>query len=242
MRRLPREHLVEHRRERVDVRPRRDLLLGRRLFRAHVVRRAEAHPGLGHPPAGRGGDGERDAEVHDHRASVVQQQILRLDVAMDDAVAMRVVERIGDLAGDAHGFVDAELRLARELLADGLALDEGHDVVQEPVSLARVEEREDVRVAQGGGGLDLDDEAFGAEDGGEFGFEDLDRDLAIVLQVLGEIDGRHAALAELAEDAVAVGEGEDQCHRAEREVMVRAVRGTPRRRDPACVRSRACSE
>ena len=37
--------------------------------------------------------------------------------------------------------------------------------------------------------------------------QDLDGDLAAVLEVLGEVDGGHAALAELALEAVAVGEG-----------------------------------
>ena len=57
------------------------------------------------------------------------------------------------------------------------------------------------------GDLDLPQEPSGAERGGELGPQHLDRDLAVVLEVLGEIDGGHAALAELALDAVAVGEG-----------------------------------
>ena len=89
-----------------------DLLLRRRLLGRHVVRRAEREPGLRHAAAGRRGDGERDAEVHHHRAAVVQQNVLGLDVAMDHAVAMRVVERVGHFARDAHRLVDAELRLA----------------------------------------------------------------------------------------------------------------------------------
>ena len=56
-------------------------------------------------------------------------------------------------------------------------------------------------------GLDLAQEALGADDGGELGAEDLDRDLAVVLQVLGEVDRGHAALADLPLDAVAVAEG-----------------------------------
>ena len=44
-------------------------------------------------------------------------------------------------------------------------------------------------------------------DGGEFGPQDLDGDLAVVLEVVGEIDRGHAAGAELALDAVAVGQG-----------------------------------
>ena len=59
---------------------------------------------------------------------------------------------------------------------------------------------------QRGRRLDLDHEPLGAEHRGEFGLEDLDRDLAVVLEVLGEVDRRHAAGAELALDAVAVGQ------------------------------------
>ena len=58
-----------------------------------------------------------------------------------------------------------------------------------------------------GGDLDLGEEAVAADDGGELGVEDLDGDLAAVLQVLGEVDGGHAALAQLALETIAVGQG-----------------------------------
>ena len=54
------------------------------------------------------------------------------------------------------------------------------------------------------GGLDFPEEALGAECGGELGAENLDGHLAMVLEVLGEVDRGHAALAELALDAVAI--------------------------------------
>src|SRR6185312_10109386 len=57
-----------------------------------------------------------------------------------------------------------------------------------------------------GGELDLLEEALGAEDGRELGVEHLDSDLAMVLQILGEIHGRHAAGAEFALDAIAIGQ------------------------------------
>ena len=75
-------------------------------------------------------DGEGDAEVGDEGAAVVQEDVLRLDVAMDDAAAMGVVEGAGHLGGDADGVGDGELLVAREPVAEGLALDEGHDVVR----------------------------------------------------------------------------------------------------------------
>ena len=207
MRRIACQHLVEHAADGVDVGARGDLLLGGRLLGAHVVRRAEAEAGLGHAAAGRCAHGERDAEVGDHRAAVVEQDVLGLDVAVDDAVAVRVVQGVGDIAGDADGLVHTELRLAVELVADRLALDVRHYIVEEAVGGARVEEGEDVRVLKACRGLDLLDKALGAEDGGELGLQELEGDLAVVLEVVGEEDGGHAALAEVAVNAVAAGEG-----------------------------------
>ena len=59
---------------------------------------------------------------------------------------------------------------------------------------------------QVGRDLDLGEEAIHAEHRAELGLEHLERDLALVLDVLREVDGRHAAFAELALDGVAAGE------------------------------------
>ena len=72
-----------------------------------------------------------------------------------------------------------------------------------------------------GRGLDLGEEAFAAEHGAEFGPEDLEGDGAIVLDVVGEIDRRHAAGTELTLQAVAVGEGGGQ------PLKVSATEGVP---------------
>jgi len=61
-----------------------------------------------------------------------------------------------------------------------------------------------------GGGPEFLHEPLGAEDGGELGPEDLDGDLAVVLEVLGQVDRGHAAAANLALDRVVVGEGGPQ--------------------------------
>ena len=55
-----------------------------------------------------------------------------------------------------------------------------------------------------GGGLDLAQEALGAERRGELGVQHLERDGAVVPEVAGEVDGGHAAATELALEAVAV--------------------------------------
>ena len=62
-------------------------------------------------------------------------------------------------------------------------------------------------MAEPGRDLDLALEALGADVGGEMRMQDLDGDGAVVLEVVGEEDGRHAAAADFTLDAVAVGEG-----------------------------------
>ena len=170
-------------------------------------------PGLGHAMAAGLLHGEGDAEVGDQGRPVLQQRVLRLDVAMDDALAMGVVERGGDFPREPQGLVHRELLLALQARAQRFAGDVGHDVVEQAVGLARVDQPEDVRVLEVGGDLDLAEEALAAEHGGELGVEDLDGDLAAVLEVLGEVDGGHAALAQLAQDAIAVGDGRGEAGR-----------------------------
>ena len=54
-------------------------------------------------------------------------------------------------------------------------------------------------------GLDLAEEPLRAEIRGEVGTQDLERHLAVMPQVDGEIDRSHAAFTELTLDAIAVG-------------------------------------
>ena len=167
-------------------------------------------PGLGHAAAAGLAGGERDPEIGHQRLPVVQQDVLGLDVAVNDAVPVRVVERARDLARDPHRLVDRQLLLAVEPVAERLALDVRHDVVQEAVGGAGIEQREDVRVLQVRRGADLGQESLGADHRGELGPQHLDRDLAVVAKIVGEVDGRHAAGPELPKDAVAFGESESQ--------------------------------
>ena len=58
-----------------------------------------------------------------------------------------------------------------------------------------------------GGDLDFPQKALGAEHGGELRPEHLDGDLAMVFEVVGEVDRGHSPAAQLPLKAVAVGEG-----------------------------------
>jgi len=116
-------------------------------------------------------------------------------VPVDDSLPVGVIEGISHVDGDLDRFFDAELSFAIQLGPECLTLDVGHDVIKERIGLAGVEQRQDVRMLQAGGGSNLLNEPFGAEHRGELGLEHLDRHLAFVLEVFRQVDGGHAAFA-----------------------------------------------
>src|SRR4029077_20049883 len=94
----PRQHFVPHADETVDVRPSIERAIGTRLLRAHIARSAETQPGLREPLVGprAASEGASDAEVgHQGVAVGGEQEVLRLDVAVDDPVLMSVLKRVG---------------------------------------------------------------------------------------------------------------------------------------------------
>jgi len=207
VRRLTREHLVEHAAERVDVGSRAGRPVRGRLLRAHVVRRAEAHAGLGQAPAPRVGYRQGDSEVRHDRLPVLQEDVLGLHVAVDHPLPMGVAERHGDRARDPDRLPHGQLALPVEALPQALPIDEGHHVEEEALRLPRVEQRQDVRVLEVGGRLDLGQKALGAHHGGQLRLQDLERHLALVLEVVSQVNGGHPALADLADDLVAALQG-----------------------------------
>ncbi len=152
---------------------------------------------------------ESDAEVGHQRVTALQQNVLGLHVAVYDTAAVRMLERIGHLAHQPQRDVHGKATLALEPRAQRLALDEGHDVPQQPdvrASSPRVEQREDVRVLQRRRDTDLLEEPLRADGRRELLAQHLDRDAAVVLHVACEVHGGHAAAAELALDLVAAFE------------------------------------
>ena len=204
-RRRPREHLVHHAAERVHVGAAVEGVAGG-LLGAHVDRRADDEPGAGDPLVRGGADRAGDAEVGDDRVARQEQHVAGLDVAVDDVEVVRVGERVGDLAGDRQRLLHRQRADPVELLPERLALDVGHDVVQDAGVLARVVDRQDVGMGQAGGDLDLAEEPLGAEREGDVGPQDLDRDPPPLPQVLGDEDGGHPAASDLAVDDVAAAQ------------------------------------
>jgi hypothetical protein len=91
------------------------------------------------------------------------------------------------------GFVDRQLLLTVESLAQRLALYVRHHVVEESVCVARVKQRKDVWVIEPCRQLDLAEKTVGPERRREVRMQDFQRDRAIVLPVLSEINRRHSA-------------------------------------------------
>ena len=162
-RRLTRDHLVGDHAERVHVGASVDRALAHRLLGRHVLRCPQRHSRLRHAGAASRLHGDGDTEIRDQRVPVTQQDVLRLDVAMDHAQPVGVAEGIGHLASDGDGVVDRELSFALEPVPQRLARHERHHVVQQAVGLAAVEERQDVRMLESRGRPNLGQKALAAE-------------------------------------------------------------------------------
>src|SRR5262245_48072642 len=123
---------------------------------------------------------------------------------MDHLAAVGVGEGVGDLARDLDRRVDRERSLPGQPAPERLALDIGHDVVEDPVGFPGVEDWKDVRMVEAGGDLDLALEAVGSQRGGQRRPVDLERHPTVVLEVPGQVDGTHPAPAQLPLDQIAV--------------------------------------
>ena len=194
------------------------------LFRRHVRRRAEQGP-----DARRGvGDGGRivgrsardrierlrEAEVEDFDRPVrAQNDVLRLQVAVNDVLIVRRFERVGQLARDRQR-VDLQRAAARRRgtalrTAPGddrrqrRAVDELHDQRQAAAGVLDAVDLRDVRMVQRGEDLGFALEArqpflIGSEGRGK----DLDRNAALQPGIARAVDLAHSAGAEQRVDVV----------------------------------------
>ena len=193
------------------------------LLRGHVGR--GPHDGAALREVRLGVGGLRQAEVGDLGDAVrVDQDVRRLDVAVDDAVLVGVVDRLADLPHEGEDLLDGDAgREGRPALRGGLLLP--IDVVAEVASLQVLHREEvaavllsdlvdlhDVGVLEAGGGLGLAREA-----GDQLAsivllgrglvdpvveLEDLERHDAIEVALPGLVDDPHPPSGDLAEDLV----------------------------------------
>ena len=141
------------------------------------------------------------------RAVRVDEHVVRLDVAVDDAVAMREPQRGEDLPRVVDRDRDRRRPARDDQLLQRAAVEVLHRDVVRPLRLAAVVDRDDVRLREPGRVLRLAAEALDELlVGGVAVVEDLDRDAAAELLILREVDVRHPTRAELADDLVAAVE------------------------------------
>ena len=172
------------------------------MLRTHVARRAghialgEAAIRLAHL---------RNAEVGNERPAgpPLEQDVGRLDVAMHDAVLMRVGERPGHLLQHPHGLVGRQGPGAADPLGERLALDVPHDEERELAVLLDRMNRHDVRMGEPRGGPRLAEESRPPPRlGGLRRRQELHGHRAIQRQIPREIDHPHPAPAQLAHQGV----------------------------------------
>ncbi len=131
-------------------------------------------------------------------ARVVEHHVLGLDVAVDDALAVRVRERVEELHPDRDHVPVVQLvaQFVERVAADELPDEDAAFAVAEPVV-----ERDDVGVVEGRGRLDLAHDARAERPAVG---DDLQRDRLLERQVERLEDLGEAAAADLADQLVAV--------------------------------------
>ena len=204
------EQLVEKDAQRVDVGACVDIeAADLRLVRAHVLRRADEvvelgeQCFLGEPRTRRLGDAEVD-HLRDRLGVVQRDEHVRwLDVTVDDALLVRVLDGVADLHEQVQPLPHRELGLVT-VLGDGDALDKLHHEVR-PACLggAGLQHRRDVRVIHHRQRLPLGLEPRDHLLGVHAELDDLQGDPASDrVLLLGHVHDAEAALADLLEDLV----------------------------------------
>src|SRR4029079_6335195 len=137
----------------------------------------------------------------------VEEDVAGLDVAVDDALAVSVVEGLGGLAGGAEDLAEAQPGPSRvEAGGEVRALHEFEGEIEEALGLAGVEQGDDVGMEEAAGCPGLAQQTVLAVVdllGSRDETDGLDGQLAIDLGVLGEVHLPHGPGAQELDDAVA---------------------------------------
>ncbi len=200
---VPGHHFVEDDAEGVDVDPGVDLLEVD-LFGGHVFRRSEHQAGTGQPLAF-GDPGQ--PEIHDFRlALAVDHHVLGLEVAMDDAEAVRFTQALGDLPADIQRFGRREMVGTADEGLEVFAFDVFHRQVMGKAGFAQVVHPADAGMGDPAGELEFVPktlDGFFVE--ADFRLQELEGDVFLDLAVIGPVNAAHAAPADLLDDFVTPG-------------------------------------
>ena len=173
-------------------------------FRRQIRGGAEQHAGGRQCRLRRG---LRQAEIGDlHVPAVVDQDVLGLDVAVDDAHAVRRCQSVQRLGDDAQHLAHAERALQVHVVTQVHSMHVFHDQIVQPIEFASVIHLHDMWVRDRRGGLGLAVEPFhellAVRSLRQLHVHDLDGDAAFEPGILRLVHGRHAAFGDFAYDAV----------------------------------------
>ena len=232
-RRLPDETLVEHAAERVDVRTPVDLLTGD-LLGCDVVDGAQQVAVVA--DSGLLGDPLREAEVREvdvvgavGAGARVEKHVGGLHVAMHETARMGRIQGARHLREDADR-VRRVQTAALEALFQVTPLDVAHGDEEEVLGRPGLVDRDDVRMVDRRGQLRLAQEAVTERFVlGEAGGKQLERDLPLEPQILGQVDDAHAAPAQQRLDPIAGELGADPRVVAHLHVRILAFGTVPER-------------
>jgi hypothetical protein len=198
----PGEHFVEGRAQRVDVASAVDQIgapLG--LLGAHVGGRTHDLTCLGHAllfgvPC--------QAEVRQHGlAARFHEHVGGLEVAVEDGVAVRVVEGVGEAACDLRCHLRREDSPLTNAVLERGPLDQVHGEELTLLDLPHLQDPHDVGVLEAGrrAGLDLEASPL-VRAGARTRLEQLERHASLKAHVLGQIHDPHSASGQLLLDPV----------------------------------------
>ena len=157
-----------------------------------------------------GTEAPRDAEVRQHRSVLVEENVRRLYIPMDDTFSMGLAECRQQVAPEFARGVDRQTPLFFELRLKGVALQVIHHVEVQAVPFIDFVDGNDVGVSQIGEDASFVDKLPGGLDGPPLGPQHLDAHETIEGHVPREVDRPHAAACELALELVVRRQGRTQ--------------------------------
>ena len=194
------QHLIKHHAQTVQISAAIDFSAAQ-LLRAHVIRRAHDRAGVGHHRDAV--DGSRDAEIAQYaRAIVTQQNIIGLNVAVDIAFAVRIIQSQRHLEHHAQGLIAFQGLVVR--WHNRAAGEVFHGNVGLLAADANIENTHDMTMLQFGRDPRLTQKAFGkARVTQQMAAHQFQRDLAVDRVLMRQIHFRHATLAQNTQHVVA---------------------------------------
>ena len=145
--------------------------------------------------------GEAEIE-HLRLAALVDEDVGRFDVAVDDAARVRCIEGIGDLNGEIEQ-PGQRNRFAVDFGLQRSAFEQLEDDERAPFVFADFVDRADVRMVQRRCGPRFTEEPLDCETiARRLGQQELERHPSAEDQILGQIDLAHAAAAKLLQNPI----------------------------------------